>query len=295
MTWGGDRFSNRQIDQYQLAPFLAEIPAEVMAVGERNTVLPDIPRHGCARRAVPAKRGDDGRTRPARGVRLLRAALAVAVPARWVSGRTRRATSTARPPGSSIPLVAFVPDVDALRGVGPATPPGELPACIEAVLARGGSVRSELLSAPDEYWSEIRHTLDALDAQRFSVFDGFTDDEMHRCIARSTIIECAAGDRVIKRGGTARNVFVVLDGTLEVRDGERIVNVLQAGDLLGEMAFLLEDTALLRRRRRNRRHQDPEPQRTRALRTMIEEDATVAAKLLMNISKMLCVKLIRSG
>jgi CRP-like cAMP-binding protein len=33
----------------------------------------------------------------------------------------------------------------------------------------------------------------------------------------------------------------------------------------------------------------------RAVRTMIEEDATVAAKLLMNISKMLCVKLIRSG
>ena len=133
-----------------------------------------------------------------------------------------------------------MPDVDALRGVGPATPPGELPACIEAVLARGGSVRSEVLSAPDEYWSEIRHTLDELDAQRFSVFDGFTDDETQRCIARSTIIECAAGDRVIKRGGTARNMFVVLDGTLEVRDGDRIVNVLTTGDVFGEMAFLLE-------------------------------------------------------
>ena len=40
MTWGGDGFSDRQIDQYQLAPFLAELPADVMGVGERNTVLP---------------------------------------------------------------------------------------------------------------------------------------------------------------------------------------------------------------------------------------------------------------
>ena len=40
MTWGGDGFSDRQVDQYQLAPFLAELPPDVMGVGERNTVLP---------------------------------------------------------------------------------------------------------------------------------------------------------------------------------------------------------------------------------------------------------------
>jgi hypothetical protein len=40
MTWGGDGFSARQIDQYQLAPFLEDIPLASMAVGERNSVLP---------------------------------------------------------------------------------------------------------------------------------------------------------------------------------------------------------------------------------------------------------------
>src|SRR5437867_4080970 len=53
------------------------------------------------------------------------------------------------------------------------------------------------------------------------------------------IIECAAGDRVLKEGGAARNIFVVLDGTLEVRDDDRIVGVLSAGEAFGEMAFLL--------------------------------------------------------
>jgi GNAT superfamily N-acetyltransferase len=40
MTWGGDGFSERQIDRYQLRPFFEEIPAEMMAIGERNSVLP---------------------------------------------------------------------------------------------------------------------------------------------------------------------------------------------------------------------------------------------------------------
>jgi CRP-like cAMP-binding protein len=155
-------------------------------------------------------------------------------------------------------------------------------------------VRSEVLAAPGEHWSEIRRTLDELDAQRFSVFDGLTDDEAQRCIARSTIIECAAGDRVLKSGGTARNIFVVLDGTLEVRDGDRIVGVLSAGDAFGEMAFLLQQPRAF--------DVDAATDDTRilslsegALRTMIAEDATLAAKLLLNLSKLLCVKLIRAS
>src|SRR5689334_19846654 len=38
VTWGGAGFSTRQIEQYQLAPFLAEIPAARLAVGERTMI-----------------------------------------------------------------------------------------------------------------------------------------------------------------------------------------------------------------------------------------------------------------
>jgi hypothetical protein len=197
--------------------------------------------------------------------------------------------------GYLVPLLTFVPDAEGLRGVGVATAPDALPGCVEAVLARGGSARSEVVSAPDEYWAEIRQTLDQLDAQRLSVFDGFTDDEVKRCIARSTILECDAGDRLLKRGGTARNVFVVLDGTLEVRDEDgTIVNVLTAGDVLGEMAFLLE--------RPRSFDVDAATADTRvlslsegAMRKMISDDAPLAAKLLLNLSKLLCVKLLRAS
>ena len=291
VTWGGDGFSDRQIKQYQLAPFLAELPAEVMGVGERATVLPAYRGSGVLDQLLAY-----ASTTPSMSA--LRVVFGCCephlLPLYLRMGQRTYATHNINSPaaGYLIPLVTFLPDVDALRGLGRGTAPDVLPACIQDVLARGPSVRSEVLTAHDAYWAEIRSTLDELDAQQVSTFDGFTPEEAQRCIARSTIIECEAGDRVLKRGGTGRNIFVVLDGTLEVRDGDAIVNVLSAGDAFGEMAFLLE--------RPRSFDVDAATDGTRvlslsegALRTMIGEDAAVAAKLLLNLSRMLCVRLIR--
>ena len=292
MTWGGDGFSDRQVEQYQLAPFLAELPAEIMAIGERNTVLPAYRGSGVLDELLMLC----GTEMSAHDLRLVFGCCEPHLLSMYLKmGQRPYAEHNINSPaaGYLVPLVSFVPEVDALRGLGRAAAADALPHCIEAVLTRGGAVRSEVLSAPDEYWTEIRRTLDELDAQQLAAFDGFTDDEARRCIARSTIIECEADDRVLKRGGTARNIFVVLDGMLEVRDGDAIVNVLRAGDAFGEMAFLLE--------RPRSFDVDAAVDGTRilslsegALRKMIAEDATVAAKLLLNLSKMLCVRLIRA-
>jgi hypothetical protein len=291
-SFGADGFSQRQIAQYQLEPFLSQLPVEIMGIGERNTVLPSYRGTG----ALDGLLVFSGPQIIQHDLRLVFGCCEPhLLPLYLKMGQQTYASHNINSPsaGYLIPLVGFVPDVDALRGVGAETLPGELPACIEAVIARGSSVRSEVLSPPDEYWTEIRRTLHELDAQQISIFDGFTDDETHRCLARSTIIECAAGDRVLKRGGTARNIFVVLDGRLEVRDGETIVNVLTPGEAFGEMAFLLE--------RPRSFDVDAATAGTKvlslsegALRTMIDRDAVVAAKLLLNLSKMLCVKLIRT-
>jgi hypothetical protein len=196
--------------------------------------------------------------------------------------------------GYLIPTVNFVPDADALRGVGSRTGEGDLPECVATLLSEPGSVRSHALSEPEAYWDEIHQTLESLHAQRITAFDRFTEDEAQRCIARSNIITCAPGDRVLKRGGAARNIFVVLDGSLEVLDDDRIVGTLGPGDVFGEMSFLLE--------RQRSFDVDAAADDTRilslsegALRNMIAEDATVAAKLLLNVSKMLCVRLIKAN
>jgi hypothetical protein len=293
MTWGDDGFSARQVEQYQLSPFLAELPPEIMGVGERNTVLPAYRGTG----VLDELFAFSGAEQIERGLKVVFGCCEPhLLPLFLRMGQRTYASHNINSPaaGYLIPLVAFVPDVEALRGVGHATPPGELPACVEAVVAQGSSVRSEVLTGPAEHWSEIRQKLEALDAQQLTVFDGFTDDDAERCVARSTIIECAAGDRVLKRGGTARNIFVVLAGTLEVRDGDRIVSVLSAGDVFGELAFLLEQPRsfdIVAATNGTRVLSLSEG----ALRRMIGEDATLAAKLLLNLSKLLCVKLIRAS
>jgi hypothetical protein len=292
-TWGGAGFSERQIEQYQLEPFLAELPAEVMAVGERNTLLPAYRGTGVMEQLF----AHSGALVPAHDVRIVFGCCEPHLLSMYLRmGQRTYAPHNINSPsaGYLVPLLSFLPDVEALRGVGAATAPDALPSCVEAVLARSGSARSEVVAAPEEYWSEIRTALDELDVQRLSVFDGFTDDEVKRCIARSTILECGAGDRVLKRGGSARNVFVVLEGTLEVRDGDTVVNVLTAGDVFGEMAFLLEQPRSF--------DVDAATSDTRvlslsdgALRKMIADDAPLAAKVLLNVAKLLCVKLLRAS
>jgi hypothetical protein len=292
LTWGGDGFSDRQIDQYQLSPFLAELPANLLGVGERNTVLAAYRGTGVLDQLL-------GFAAQVTAVSELRVVFGCCEP-HLLSLYLKMGQRTYAPhninsatSGYFIPLVAFVPDVESLRGIGTHAGPDELPVCVQQVLDRRPSARSEAMSGGHDYWHEIRRTLDELDAQRISTFDGLTDDEVARCIARSAIIECAAGDRVLKRGGAARNMFVVLEGTLEVRDGDAIVNVLTAGDTFGEIAFLLErprsldvyaaiDARVL-------------SLSEGALRQLIAEDASTAAKLLLNLARVLCVKLVRSA
>ena len=110
----------------------------------------------------------------------------------------------------------------------------------------------------------------------------------------STVIECAVGDRVLKQGGVARNIFVVLDGTLEAHDGEQVVGVIRSGEVFGEMAYLLERPRHARRLRRQRLGAGAQPEREH-----VAEDghggSGVAAKLLFNISKMLCVRIVKAS
>jgi len=87
-------------------------------------------------------------------------------------------------------------------------------------------------------------------------------------------------------------MFVVLSGTLEVRDGDTLVRVLSPGDVLGEMAFLLEQP------RSMDVYAATDDVRVlslseRMLRDLIAHDSAVAAKLLLNISKMLCLRFLK--
>jgi len=148
--------------------------------------------------------------------------------------------------------------------------------------------------APGEYWAHVECALERLGQEELHAFAGFDPSETRECISRSNIIECASGDRVLKQGGSSHNLFLVLDGTLEVRHRGRLTNVLGPGDVFGEMAFLLDlprqsDIYAATAGVRILSLSDG------TLHKLMAEEPTLAAKLLLNISRMLCGRLIKAN
>ena len=86
----------------------------------------------------------------------------------------------------------------------------------------------------------------------------------------------------------------MLDGILEVRDDhDAVLAIFSRGDVFGEMAFLLEQP----------RSQDvyaaTDDVRVLSLseaklRKMVKSDSANAAQLLLNISKMLCLRILKA-
>jgi hypothetical protein len=140
-------------------------------------------------------------------------------------------------------------------------------------------------------WRELYRNLVSLPSDSPRLFDGLTEAEVRRLLAQSQLIECAPGDRVIRRGLMARTIFVVLAGALEVRENGRLVRVARRGAVLGELAFLLDGrrtadvyataagTRVLALHEKN-------------LRQLIDERSRMAAIVLHNLAKILAYKLV---
>ena len=294
LSWAGNGLTERQIDEYRLGPFLEELPPEHIAVGERVMVKPALRGSGLVKKVLSCSSD----TAIAHDVRIQFGACEPHLLSLYL-GRGRRtysATNINTPEaGYLIPIVGFPQGPEALRGVGALTGPDEMPDCVEQILVGGGgAVMSPLMTSADDYLLHLRDAMHEIEAQNISVFHAFSDDEVERCLGHSNVIECARGDRVLKKGNTARNIFVVLDGTLEAREGEQVVGVIRAGEVFGEMAFLLE------RPRTHDVYAASESVRVLSLsehtiRAMVDDDPAVAAKLLFNISKMLCVRLVKAS
>jgi len=301
-SWGGDApFSERQIEHYQIAPFLKELPRESLVVGERGMVVPEL-------------RGSDVFDAVGRASRKFlnekRVQLSFGacephlLPLYIGNGARTFADKNINSPESGylIPIVWVVEDVAYLRRIGSPEvdtvvdfgDDARIPDCVERLITNAGSVISQRLTGSGSYTDEVHEALSELSASQFSALDDLTENELVRCLGRSNIIECRAGDRLLKKGGVARNMFVVLDGTLEVRDGGTLLRVLSPGDVFGEVAFLLErprsadiyaatdDARVLSLSESN-------------LRKLIESDPEFAAQLLLNISKILCLRLVKGG
>jgi len=301
-TWGGDApLPQRMIEQYQLAPFMAELPQAAIAVNERGMVLPRLRGTDLFLRLIGStlRFANEHRIQLCFGdcePHLLN--LYLGLGQRTYSTRNVNSAEA----GYLIPIL-FVPEDQAylrrihsplleyLKDFGDQA---RIPACVERISTATSAVVSRRLADPTAYWSEVHGALSESVGSRPSALDGISDADAARCLDKSTIITCRRGDRLLKKGGAARNLFVVLDGTLEVRDADSPLAVFGPGDVFGEMAFLLE------RPRSKDVYAVTDDVRVLSLseatlRQLIGSDPSIAAHLLLNISKMLCLRLLKTS
>ncbi len=110
------------------------------------------------------------------------------------------------------------------------------PQCIRDALVGSPAVRNAASDGLERYVAAL---LAALDPDRPGVFAGMSDEEIVDVAARGTLITCASGDQILRKGGTALNPFVVITGRLEARRDDGVATAtLGPGDLFGESGWL---------------------------------------------------------
>ena len=93
----------------------------------------------------------------------------------------------------------------------------------------------------DKIWQEVQDGL----MQHHTgspILEGLTDAEVRKLTAKGFMIKVDAGTLVTRTGNGEREMFVVLDGALEVRtESDLRLDVLGTGELFGELAFFRDD------------------------------------------------------
>jgi hypothetical protein len=252
LTWGGDGLSERQVRQYCLQPFLDEMPPEQLVVGERVMVAPEY-RGTTLYHDLGVSSGpviDDHRVLLGFG-----ASEPHLVPMNVRLGQRPYAPRnfSSEESGYLVPNVGIFGDLAEARAAGRSPEHGVpfdfrrgavldgLPSKVREYLDSFGTVRSADLQGEPTYWEDLRTTLDQLSGAQRGLFDEMSDDTIRRCVANSIMLDCHRADHIVKRNGTARNMYVVLSGTLEARDGDRIVRHLGPGEIFGESGVLLSE------------------------------------------------------
>lgn len=147
----------------------------------------------------------------------------------------------------------------------------------------------------ESFWTYLSQRLHEPPLLGVPLLRDLTFDEAKAMVASGTVMQCEAGEPVIRAGDTANEMFVLLSGVVEVRAGgiaDKVVATFDRGELFGEVAFLsrvhrsasvvaLTDIEVLVLT------QD-------FLRRIMDKFPKVASKVLFNLSIILCNRLVRT-
>lgn len=144
---------------------------------------------------------------------------------------------------------------------------------------------SQKVAGSARYRSEVSNLLYSLPESALSIFNSMNDEEIQGVLNKTSVIDCRKGDHIIKEGNVTQNLFVVLQGLIEVCDNGRQLETIGPGETIGEMAFLLgkprtKDVFALTDDARILSISES------VLRNMIDTQPNLTARMLLNISRL---------
>jgi len=84
-------------------------------------------------------------------------------------------------------------------------------------------------------WERVDRLRQAAD--RPSMLEALSEDTVRKLSGKGFLMNVPAGQLLTEKGLTQREIFVVLEGTFEVHDGDRRIAVLGPGGVVGEVGF----------------------------------------------------------
>jgi hypothetical protein len=149
------------------------------------------------------------------------------------------------PDGIEVPLVMFPSDRAYLEQVGSFLTP-----FVEALFGRDGRTPvqveryTSLLdadSAPVQVdaaavWERVRRVRGAAGPQPRTL-DALSEATVRRFADKGFVMKVSAGELLTEKGLAQQEIFLVLDGTFAVHDGDRRLRLLGRGEVIGEIGF----------------------------------------------------------
>ena len=78
----------------------------------------------------------------------------------------------------------------------------------------------------------------AMLARKVELFKGLTAEDIGKILAKGMTIRVLKGETVFYKGTVGSQMYIVLGGKVEVRDGNKTIATLTTGDMFGEMALI---------------------------------------------------------
>ena len=78
----------------------------------------------------------------------------------------------------------------------------------------------------------------AMLARNVDLFKGLDPDDVGRIFARGVTMIAQKGQTLFYKGTSGEQMYVVMAGTINLLDGDKLIATLKTGDTLGEMALI---------------------------------------------------------